>query len=40
MTYIKERSTEIKFPLAMETIDNRDIDALCEWLKTYPRLTK
>ena len=40
MTYIKERSTEIKFPLAMETIDNKDIDALCEWLKTYPRLTK
>jgi CDP-6-deoxy-D-xylo-4-hexulose-3-dehydrase len=24
----------------METIDNNDIDALCEWLKTYPRLTK
>jgi CDP-6-deoxy-D-xylo-4-hexulose-3-dehydrase len=40
MTYIKERSAEIKYPLAMETIDNEDIDALCEWLKTYPRLTK
>ena len=40
MTYIKERSAEIKYPLAMETIDNEDINALCEWLKTYPRLTK
>ena len=40
MTFKKERSVEIKFPLAMETIDNNDIDALCEWLKTYPRLTK
>ena len=24
----------------METIDNSDIDALCSWLKSYPRLTK
>jgi len=31
---------KIKFPLAKETINNQDIDALCEWLKTYPRLTK
>jgi len=30
----------IKYPLAKETINNEDIDALCEWLKTYPRLTK
>tara|TARA_R110000824_G_scaffold119818_1_gene274203 strand:+ start:16829 stop:18019 length:1191 start_codon:yes stop_codon:yes gene_type:complete len=40
MTYIKQRQEKIKFPLAMETINNDDIDALCEWLKTYPRLTK
>ncbi len=31
---------EIKYPLAKETINEQDIDALCEWLKTYPRLTK
>jgi CDP-6-deoxy-D-xylo-4-hexulose-3-dehydrase len=31
---------QIKFPLAKETINEQDIDALCEWLKTYPRLTK
>lgn len=30
----------IKYPLAKETINEKDIDALCEWLKTYPRLTK
>lgn len=30
----------IKYFLAKETIDNEDIDALCQWLKTYPRLTK
>ena len=30
----------IKYPLAKETINSEDIDALCEWLKTYPRLTK
>lgn len=30
----------IKYPLAKETINNEDIDALCDWLKTYPRLTK
>jgi CDP-4-dehydro-6-deoxyglucose reductase, E1 len=40
MTFIKEREKEIKFPLAMETIDNEDIDALCNWLREYPRLTK
>jgi CDP-4-dehydro-6-deoxyglucose reductase, E1 len=40
MTFIKEREKEIKFPLAMETIDNDDIDALCNWLREYPRLTK
>ena len=33
-------SVEIKYPLAKETINKDDIDALCEWLKTYPRLTK
>jgi CDP-6-deoxy-D-xylo-4-hexulose-3-dehydrase len=40
MTFKKEREKEIRFPLAMETIDNNDIDALCSWLKSYPRLTK
>lgn len=30
----------IKYFLAKETIDDSDIDALCDWLKTYPRLTK
>ncbi len=32
--------TEIKYHLAKETIDEQDINALCDWLKTYPRLTK
>jgi len=32
--------SQIKFPLAKETIDKKDINALCKWLKTYPRLTK
>ena len=26
--------------LTNDTIDNKDIDSLIEWLKTYPRLTK
>lgn len=30
----------IKFYLAEDTIDKGDINALIEWLKTYPRLTK
>jgi len=30
----------IKYPLAKETINEEDIDALCKWLRTYPRLTK
>ena len=30
----------IKYPLAKETLNNQDINALCDWLKTYPRLTK
>ena len=30
----------IKYPLAKETINDEDVDALCNWLKTYPRLTK
>ena len=30
----------IKFPLAKETINNEDVNALCDWLKSYPRLTK
>ena len=33
-------STDIRFPLAKETINSEDVDALCEWLKSYPRLTK
>ena len=34
--------TEILYPLAHDTIDRSDIDALCEWLKQepIPRLTK
>jgi len=31
---------EIKYPLAKETINNEDVNALCDWLKSYPRLTK
>ena len=31
---------EIRYPLAKETINEEDIDALCDWLKSYPRLTK
>ncbi len=31
---------KIKYPLAKETINSEDIDALCVWLKSYPRLTK
>jgi CDP-6-deoxy-D-xylo-4-hexulose-3-dehydrase len=27
-------------PLVKDTIDNKDIDQLIEWLKTYPKLTK
>jgi CDP-6-deoxy-D-xylo-4-hexulose-3-dehydrase len=30
----------IKYPLAKETINDEDIDALCTWLQSYPRLTK
>ena len=30
----------IKYPLAKETINEEDINALCDWLKSYPRLTK
>ena len=33
-------SAEIRYPLAKETINGEDIDALCGWLKSYPRLTK
>jgi len=40
MNYIKERATEIKFPLAKETINDADVNALCDWLRSYPRLTK
>jgi len=32
--------TKIKYPLAKETINEQDIDELCKWLKSYPRLTK
>ena len=31
---------EQKIPLVKDTIDNKDIDRLINWLKTYPRLTK
>ena len=30
----------IRFHLAADTIDHKDIDRLIDWLKTYPRLTK
>ncbi len=30
----------IKYHLAKDTIDEKDIQALIEWLKSYPRLTK
>ena len=40
MTFKEEKHQEIKFPLAMETINDADIDALIEWLKSYPKLTK
>ncbi len=30
----------IRYPLAEDTIDRKDLDALAGWLKTYPRLTK
>ena len=30
----------IRYPLAKETINEEDVDALCAWLKGYPRLTK
>ena len=29
-----------KILLVKDTIDNKDIDNLIDWLKTYPRLTK
>jgi CDP-4-dehydro-6-deoxyglucose reductase, E1 len=31
---------KIKYPLAKETINEEDINALCDWLRSYPRLTK
>ena len=31
---------DIKYPLAKETINDEDINELCDWLKGYPRLTK
>ena len=30
----------MKIPLVKNTIDNKDIDKLIDWLKGYPRLTK
>ena len=32
--------TNYKYPLVLDTISNQEIDSLCEWLRTYPRLTK
>jgi len=32
--------TAIRYPLAEDTIDRKDIDSLVRWLKTYPHLTK
>lgn len=31
---------DIKYSLAKDTINDEDINALCSWLKIYPRLTK
>jgi CDP-6-deoxy-D-xylo-4-hexulose-3-dehydrase len=36
----KSELMNIKYPLAKETINDEDINALCDWLKSYPRLTK
>ena len=33
-------NADIKYFLAEDTIDNKDIDRLVAWLQTYPRLTK
>ena len=33
-------TSPIKYHLAEDTIDNKEIDTLIGWLKTYPRLTK
>ena len=30
----------IKYYLAEDTLDKKDIDHLIDWLKTYPRLTQ
>ena len=30
----------IRYPLAKETINDEDVNALCDWLQGYPRLTK
>ena len=35
-----ENIPPIKYYLAEDTIDKKDVDSLIEWLKTYPRLTK
>lgn len=32
--------TEVKVPLVKDTISHEDMDALADWIKTYPRLTK
>ena len=30
----------VKYFLAEDTVDEKDVDKLVDWLKTYPRLTK
>lgn len=35
-----ENNKTIRFYLAEDTIDKKDIQRLIDWLKTYPRLTK
>ncbi|MBI5594732.1 MAG: DegT/DnrJ/EryC1/StrS family aminotransferase [Elusimicrobia bacterium] len=37
---ISHTDKKIRFHLAEDTIDDKDIDSLVAWLKTYPRLTK
>ena len=37
---MENRTETIKYYLAEDTIDQVDINALIDWLKTNPRLTK
>lgn len=39
MDYKEFRSAEYKYPLALETINDQEMDELAEWIRTHPRLT-